>query len=498
MKKNVFIAITIFSFLFVSCTKDDGSVPQNLEVNDFIWKGLNLYYFWQADVPNLADNRFANQNELNSFLTTYINPKNLFDDLLDNTSDRFSWIVDDYIALEQQFQGVSKNNGVEFSLKFIDENEYDIVGYVRYILPNSDASNENIKRGDLFLEVDGQQLTVNNYRQLLFSDNDSYTLGLASISGSTISLTGETVSLTKEVYTENPIFLSKTFDITGKKIGYLMYNAFNPGFDEELNTVFNQFKAEGVTDLILDLRYNGGGRVKTALHLTSMITGQFKGQLFSKERWNDKLQPLLERQDPESLVNIFTDKIIEKDNNGNIIFQQEINSLKLNGLYVLVSGSSASASELVINGLKPYLSNNLKLIGTKTVGKHVASVTLYDSQNFTRSGVNTNHTYAMQPIVLQEVNSLGENNNNEGFDPDITLAEDLSNLGILGNENEPLLQKALDDILSITRPTIKKKSLFLIRNEISSSKDAFQFNNEMYITKDYKLKNILFNYYENR
>jgi len=498
LNKKIFLAITIITFLFISCTKDDGSIPHDLEVNDFIWKGLNLYYFWQADVPNLADNKFANQNELNSFLATYADPKNLFDDLLDHSSDRFSWIVDDYIALEQQFQGVSKNNGVEFGLNFIDENKHDIIGYVRYILPNSDASTKNIQRGDLFLEVDGQQLTVNNYRQLLFSDTNSYTLGLASISGSTISLSGETIDLTKEIYTENPIFMTKTFDISGKKIGYLMYNAFNASFDEELNVAFSQFKAEGITDLVLDLRYNGGGRVKTALHLASMITGQFKGQLFSKERWNDKIQAILEQQDPENLVNIFTDKIIEKDNNGNVIFQQEINSLNLNGLYVLVSGSSASASELIINGLKPYLTNNLKLIGTKTIGKHVASVTLYDSENFTRSGVNTNHTYAMQPIVLQEVNNLGENNNNEGFTPDITLAEDLSNLGVLGDEDEPLLQKALDDILTITRPSSdKKKSLFLIMDEISSSKEAFRFSNEMYTTKGYKLKNILFDH-ENR
>ncbi len=479
MKKKFFLAITIFSFLFFSCTKDDdSSVPQNLEINDFIWKGLNLYYFWQADVTNLADDRFATQSDLNSFLETYTQPEDLFDDLL-SPSDRFSWIVDDYIALEQQFQGVSKNNGVEFGLVRLSGSD-DLFGYVRYILPNSDASNKDIKRGDLFLEVDGQQITINNYRQLLFSSNDSYTLSLASISNTTISLTGETVALTKEVYTENPVFLTKIFDMNGKKIGYIMYNAFNASFDEELNTAFSQFKSEGITDLVLDLRYNGGGRVSSALYLASMITGQYNGQLFSKERWNDKLQTALEQQNPDRLVNIFTDKITKKDSNGNITFQQEINSLNLNELYVLVSGSSASASELVINGLNPYIDVNL--IGTKTVGKHVASVTLYDSENFTRSGVSSNHTYAMQPIVLQEVNKIDENNNNEGFDPDILLAEDFENFGILGNEDEPLLQKALDDITGISRTTLKKATSFQF--EIFTSSKAFSpLFNQMYVDK---------------
>ncbi len=482
MKRLVLTAITILTLLFTSCTTNDDGVPQNLEINDFIWKGLNLFYFWQADVADLADDRFATQSELNSFLNTYPDPENLFESLLYRTSDRFSWIVDDYIALEQQFQGVTKNNGVEFGLKFIDVNEHDIIGYVRYILPDSDASNKNIKRGDLFLEVDGEQLTINNYRQLLFSDNNSYTLGLASISGSTISLTGETVALTKEVYTENPVFITKTFDISGRKIGYIMYNAFTSDFDGELNNAFGQLKADGVTDLVLDLRYNGGGSVRSATQLASMITGQFNGQLFSSERWNAKLQAAFEKDNPARLINNFTNQLSSG---------ATINSLGLTKLYVLVTGSSASASELVINGLKPYLSNNLKLIGTKTVGKHVASITLYDSENFNRSGANPNHTYAMQPIVLQEENKLGENNNNQGFDPNIALAEELSNLGILGDENEPLLQKALDDILGITRPSAKKKSLFLIIDEISNSKAFLPLYNEMYLEKELNFKNLL-------
>lgn len=478
MKKIVPAVLIAICLFFISCTKDDNTVPQNLEVNDFIWKGLNLYYFWQEDVPDLADDRFANQNELNDFLATYVDPENLFDNLLDHSSDRFSWIVDDYVALEQQFQGTTKNNGVEFGLIPLSGSN-DVFGYVRYILPDSDASTKNIKRGDLFLEVDGQQLTLDNYRDLLFSDVDTYTLGLASINNNTISLTGESVSLTKEEYTENPVFIVKTFNISGKKIGYLMYNAFTSNFDQQLNDAFAQLKADGITDLVLDLRYNGGGSVRSATQLASMITGQFNGQLFTREHWNTKLQDALEQQDPGRLINNFTNQL----SNGTAI-----NSLNLSKLYVLVTGSTASASELIINGLNPYI--DVQLIGTKTLGKYVASLTLYDSENFTRSGANPNHTYAMQPIVLEELNKFDENDK-DGFDPNILLKEDFENLGMLGNENEPLLQKALDAITGITTSITTHKTSVSVRAEISSSKAFLPGYNDMYVDQNSALTKLI-------
>ena len=492
MKKIVLTSFSILLLLIVSCTEEDNGVPQSLEVNDFVWKGLNHVYFWQANVSNLADSRFKNQDELNLFLNTYSEPEDLFESLLFDTQnvDRFSWIVDDYVALEQQFQGVSMSNGVEFKLKQI-EGTNDVLGYVRYILPNSDASTKNIERGDIFLTVDGQQLTLNNYRHLLFSDNNnSYTLGLAVLTNDIFTLTGETVALTKEVYTENPVFITKSFDISGNKIGYLMYNAFTSNFDHQLNEAFAQLKAEGVKDLVLDLRYNGGGSVRTAIYLASMISGQFNGKLFARERWNEKLQQAIENENPSRLVNNFTNEMLHTDSNGNILLQEPINSLNLTKLYVLITGNSASASELIINGLNPYIDVNL--IGTKTFGKYVASVTLYDSENFGRSGANSNHTYAMQPIVLEELNNLGVNNK-DGFVPHIAIEDDFLNFGILGNQEEPLLQKALEAITNNTSiSTTSKKMTTLQFRDLESSKSYLPFYNEMYVENTLILNTIQF------
>src|SRR5690606_6721073 len=154
----------------------DNAVP----VNDFIWKGLNLYYLWQPEIPNLADDRFGNQGELNAFLQSYSSPESLFNSLLyvDPTnpakSDRFSVLVPDYNVLEAALQGVAKSNGVEFELVYTDASQTSIFGYVRYILPNSDASTKDIQRGDIFYAVDGTPLTPANYRSLLAAE--SYTL----------------------------------------------------------------------------------------------------------------------------------------------------------------------------------------------------------------------------------------------------------------------------------------------------------------------------------
>ena len=469
-------------FLFVlsgviSC-KDDSpkqdeipDIPEAVEIQDFIWQGLNAYYLWQKNVFNLRDDRFDTDQEYVDFIKNAPEPEDFFYTLLYqyDVVDKWSWIVDDYVALEDLFQGKTKSNGVEFGLVAIS-NSNDIFGYVRYILPNSDAEGKNIKRGDLFTHVNGVQLNRNNYRDLLFFGDDTYTLSLARIENNTIVPTGIDVTLTKHEYTENPVFIKKVIDEGGKKIGYLMYNSFTSNFNAALNDAFGYFKSEGVSDLILDLRYNPGGSIQTSVYLGSMIAGQLKGKVFSKERWNDKIQKVLEEQHPDWLVNKFTDKM----NDGT-----PLNTLNLTSIHILTSWSTASASELIINGLNPFI--DVTIIGEQTVGKYVGSVTLYDSPDFSRNNVNPRHNYAMQPIVLENVNANGENDK-DGFEPDILLEEDFENMGVLGDKNEPLLQAALQDILGSTNKITGKKRNFDYMM-ISDSKLERMTGNNMYTEK---------------
>lgn len=469
MKKFVLISISFFLFFTtISCEKqDDLEVPDDLRINDFIWKGMNLYYLWQKDVTNLADDRFENQNQLNSFLKSYSNPTTLFNSLrINNSIDRFSVIYSDYSVLEGVLSGNTLNNGVDYGLRYKSGSTTEIFGWVRYILPNSDASTKDIKRGDIFYAVNGTSLTASNYQSLL--SQTSYTLDLANFDNGNITPNGESVTLTKTSLSENPIYNATTFNQGDKKIGYLMYNGFYPSYESQLNEVFTNFKNQNITDLILDLRYNSGGSIATAARLASMITGQFTGQLFAKQQWNAKLESYWANNNPSQFKNNFTNTI----GNGTAITK-----LNLSKIYILTSRSTASASELVINGLKPYI--EVVQIGDKTTGKNVGSITLYDSPNFSKNNVNPNHKYAMQPIVLKTINAAGFGDYQTGLLANFEFLEDYGNLGIIGNSSEPMINYTLNLISSGNR--IKNQNNIKKFQHVSDSKELEPLRSEMYV-----------------
>ncbi|BDB54866.1 hypothetical protein GENT5_11710 [Flavobacterium ammoniigenes] len=479
MKKFIpfFILLLLLLITAQACQKDQddtivgsSSSIANLEVQNFIWKGLNQYYLWQTDVANLADNRFANQAALDAFLTNYKVPQDLFDALrVSPTIDRFSWMVDDYVTLEQSLQGISKNNGVEFGLSYKPNSTTEVFGYVRYIIPGSDASTKDIRRGEIFTAVNGTPLTTTNYQSLLFGTNDNYTLNMADYNGTTFSSNGKTVQLTKTTLSENPILIKNVITVGAKKIGYLMYNGFYADFDSQLNAAFGDFKTQGITDLVLDLRYNSGGSVRTATYLASMITGQFTGKVFAKQQWNTKINSYFETNDPNGLRNFFTDKI----------GSTPINSVNMSKVYILTTKSSASASELVINGLKPHI--NVVQIGDVTTGKNVGSVTLYDSPDFSATNRNPKHKYAMQPIVLKIVNSDGFGDYFNGLTPTHELKETISTFGVLGDVNEPLLKLAIAKITGTGKMTTQSTGTQF--NFFRDSKSMNPFGNQMYLDK---------------
>ena len=442
MKYIKTLLLTFLSLLlFTGCHEDMDDVFQSsssLDIKNFIWRGMNNLYLYKDQVPDLANTRFSSQEDLNEFLRTFDSPEDLFYNGLLAEEDEFSFLVDDYVALEKFFQGVNRETGMEYGLKRYPSNSSQVIGYVKYVLPNTSAEANGLERGDLFGTVDGIPLNDQNYSQLLSAD--SFTIGLATVNNGEITLTGETIFLENEEYTTNPVYLTEIIETTNGKAGYLMYTGFTGNFDDVLNETFAMFKSERITDLIIDLRYNGGGSVESANDLSSMITGQYTGEIFYTEQWNDEYQAYFEENEPESLENHFNDKIRTG---------AQINSLNLNKVYILTTFNTASASELVINGLAPYI--NVVQVGASTRGKFQASTTLYDSPDFGRSGANPGHTYAIQPLIYKTVNASGVTDYVDGLQPDILIAEDFENLGVLGDPNEPLLQAALNDINGISQ-----------------------------------------------
>lgn len=436
--KSIFkftLLILILSLTF-SCFEDnDDSISGNTDIKDFVWKAMNFAYLYKDNSPNLANDRFGSDSEYQNFLNDYESPEELFESLIYDreTVDRFSWITSDYIALEQQFSGVTNTNGAEFNFYFAPGSSSDVFGVVRLVQPNSNASTTTLTRGQAFNKIDGISLTEDNLRTLL--GNENYTLSLATYdtngtdSPDDDSLVNgtETIALTKTVYSENPIFKSEVLNVNNENIGYLMYNGFVADYDAQLNAVFAEFQSQNIQKLVLDLRYNPGGSVNTAAALGSMITG-ITNEVFAKLQYNNDLQSNNTNYD-------FTTTLSDGTT---------INSVNLAKIHVITTKGSASASEMIINSLNPYI--DVVQIGTNTNGKAQASVTLYDSPNFQRQGANPGHLYALQPLVASTVNKDDLGVPFDGLTPDIEVRENVSNYGVLGNVNEPLLAAALASI----------------------------------------------------
>ena len=205
-----------------------------------------------------------------------------------------------------------------------------------------------------------------------------------------------------------------------------------------------------------------------------MVYGTNTNQLYIRQRWNSKIQPQLSSAQLE-------DYFANETGEGNAI-----NTLNLSKVYVLATGSSASASELVMNGLDPYV--DVVHIGTTTRGKNEFSITLVDNPSnsyiysaSTENKINSSNTWGVQPLVGRNENSVGFFDYTAGFTPDIELREDLSNLGQLGNVNEPLLARAIQEITGVS-----SKIDFTVKipvDLISSSKMFTPIRDNMYLDK---------------
>ena len=458
------ILVFIASLLTTGCFEDnDDNLISASEINDFVWKGMNVFYLYKDNVSSLANDRFTSNGEYADYLNSFTSPEQLFESLIyeRQTIDQFSWITDNYFANDDLLNGRGLNNGMQYT--FIRRSDTDPVRYgvILYILPGSNADTQGLKRGDIFYAVNGTELYYNsssdNNYSLLNASNYSIDLGTYNTNGTSetdddsVTSLEQSVELSKEELTENPIHVNKIINSGGKTIGYLMYNAFN-GSSEELNNVFSSFKSAGVTDLVVDLRYNSGGFTSKAILLSSLITGQFTGDVLNTDQYNNELQAAFESSDPEFLL----DRFINNEDG------LSLNSLNLNEVYILTTRASASASEFVINSLDPYI--NVVQIGTNTRGKYQGSWTLYDSPNFQKSGANPNHTYALQPLIFKYANIDGNTDFIDGLSPDFPLSESRTNLGVLGNESEPLLADAISKITGIGRSSNQKNSPIEIMN----------------------------------
>lgn len=449
-------------------------IPEANVVNKFIWNGLHTYYLWTDVVQGLSDTKYEKKDTLNAFLNKYTDPQTLFTSLLYKYKeiDKWSFLVDNSKTIDNWIAGISETMGYDFMLGKIGTSD-NLFGFVRYVYKGSPAEAAGVKRGDIFLKVNDQQLTVSNYKTLLLG-TITYKLGFATISNNAISASSKSVTMTAITLQENPINKDTIFTYNNQKIGYLVYNGFNSDFDIQLNDVIKKFKDANINQMVLDLRYNGGGSVQSSIYLASMLYGTDATKVFARSQYNAGLQAyLVGAHGSESLNDNFATQIAATATHG----ATPINSLNLQKIYIIVSDNTASASELLINGLKPYM--NVTVVGTNTRGKYTGSMTVKDWD--ANGNVNTSHSYAMQPIVVRYANSLGVTDFVNGLTPDITAVENFTKLLPFGDPNEDLLRVVLADMNGTRITSMTQKSAQMGIRKVADSHDFKPFANEMYV-----------------
>lgn len=427
------VLIILFAVGLLSCKDDDnptapGQVfdPENpnLYVNTWIQEKMDFWYLWKSEFPTDPDDTQ--------------NPDDYFSSIL-SSKDRFSWIQDDYLELLGSLQGVSNDTGHEIRYLNDAENPGNVIGQILYVKPGSPSDFAGMQRGDLITHVNGTLMTSENYRDLNGEMNASHDIEFIRYSFETEEFNNlGPVTINPVQFSENPNFFDTIFNYEGTKIGYYVYNQFSSGptsadqsYVNEMDAIFQRFRSQRIDHLIVDLRYNPGGSINVATNLGSLIgTGVTSQDVFALRQYNAYLQEL-----------ILNDATLGSDFLEN---KFEFKTANVGGLidkvYVLTGYRTASASELLINGLRPFM--EVYMIGDTTVGKNQASVSLYEEND-------PNNNWGMQPIVASIGNSLGESDYQDGLIPNIADPDLSRKLYPLGDIRENLLSMAIENITGV-------------------------------------------------
>ena len=401
MKRIIYSTFILFLLIVCACKKDPS--PKIVLTIDpsvqFTANTFNDLYLWYETLPTVD-------------LTTFKTPDDYIK-AVRNIKDRWSFTMTytDMVKLLENGETTGWGAGLGF----------DNLSILRilFVYDNSAMGKAGVKRGWQIKSINGRTIAAMSDSEVNTAlNNPSNSFDFIKNDG---SLT--TVQLTQGAIEINSVQYSNVFTLGAKKIGYLVFSDFLGSSIKELNTAFDGFSAQGVTDLILDLRYNGGGTLDCADSLVAMLAGKpNKGMVYNTLTYNNKHV----RMGYQSVIGL------------------KSNSVQLDKLVVITTSSTASASELVISGLKPYM--NMKLIGSVTHGKPVGMNIEGD----------TKLNIAVAPICFRNVNSQGYSDYFEGIPVDFAVADNVTQ--DWGTTKDACLNAALNYISLGTIGSISVKS----------------------------------------
>ena len=399
--------------------KPDPENKVTLKVNEFIYEGLRSEYLWENTINwNAID--FKKEKDSHAFFKRLI-----------YKDDRWTNLTDNAEAWNQGFAGISTTYGFDLRFSYIGQTE-ELVAIVRYVYPGTPADRAGIRRGDLLLKLNGGPITVKNYAD--FYDKPTIVVNKGILKDKTLTAEPVGVAMTAVEMYQDPILKDTVINKDGHRVGYLCYSDYTERSTAELIKVFTRFKTAGVTDVVLDLRYNGGGYVSTARALCSILAPEAamkKKERFLFKLWNENyMSSWKSKGRNDELYETFVDTL-------------GIN-MNLNRLYILTGKGTASASELTLTGLTPYM--DVVQIGDTTHGKFCGGIVLMPKHLWwdkAASYYQEIKNWGMYVMIYKFSNKRNDEFP-RGFAPKYVVKEYLLELYPFGDERDPLLGKALE------------------------------------------------------
>lgn len=358
-----FLALAAFLLLSGACGKsfrpDDLIIDKDnpMYVNLFAYNMMKGYYLWADEVEEALGNWAMDEPDPVAKVESL-----RYRDADGKLVDRWTKLYEDFDSFYDYVSGTRKSFGFDCKFYYANEEKTRVVAAILYTYAGGPAREAGLKRGDSIWEVNGKALTPDNYARIFNEE---------IFSGDQVTLTmldGTKETLTSVEMYENPIQLATVFDRGGRKVGYLHFTSFTLDCWQELVDIFKDFKAQGIRDLILDVRYNGGGYALTEGFLASMLVPEADvtaGNVLSTEIYNSWLSEIY----GVHKILLKTEHVREVDGKDKVFSTQGANP-GISHLYAIVESSSASATEALIEDLYPYLP--VTVVGRQTSGKYCA------------------------------------------------------------------------------------------------------------------------------
>lgn len=404
--KRLYIIFCFLGFLF-SCKKEKEIFPtgSNEIINQWIWETMNNNYFWNQEIPK----KQKSEQDPQAYFYSLLSKQDFFSTIIQNQNEGT--------------YGYSMENTFGFDFINYTSNK-DEKNVVNLVVPGSSADQLGLKRGDLLLTI--------NQKDIIQHKDPNFKEYFKSNSLQVLRSDGKIFQIPSASVAQPVIYHSTVLQKNIRIYGYLYLSHFNFSGSYDLIKVVENFKVQGVNELILDLRYNPGGQVSFAAFLSLLIAKLDSKAVFIKLKGNQKIG---------QTEKTFEDILAQQPNGYTFNTDQLQNEgLGLSKIFILCSGQTASASELLINNLKPYI--EVISIGENSMGKDMSSIVFRSPKELLNEG---QYSWLLQPLVYKLYNAKDQGDYTTGINPTLVVDEfSKSKLYPFGSTEDPLIEKVVN------------------------------------------------------